>query len=527
MILLNLFLTGLLFFCGVAMLSAADVPQFGIDFSHNRISAETNLPDSFVPGTRNSTTDEITDASENVCWVARIGSRTYTPPVISDGCVLIGTNNAAQYDTEIEGDRGVLLCFDEKTGKFLWQYTAPKVTDVPFFDTADIGITSIPTVANGRVYFIDNRGTVVCLELKTGKSIWRFDLIEKIDVRQHDTNPSAMILHEGLLYIGTANGVGNDHITMAHPDAPSFVVLDSEDGSYLARDDFWLQTGIAHGQWASPALGEVIRKDGRREWTIFVGLGNGILKTFTPLDRDELRKKRDEKINNTSDNGENNENENGNEKIASDKTHEKWPNIYLIQSNWQFDSNGKESGEPIKPFKEGRGSDSYVVLSPPVFVDNVLYMLFCYDGFTGARPQKAFLTAIDPTLPNDVSPESRLLWKTPNFESGAFAPLAVSKGLIYLADRGGVLHCFETKNGNSLWTSALKGEHWGGPLVADDKIFLSTNRRMFYVLKEGRETEILAETELPDAAFAGPVAANQRLFVPLNGFLYSIAKPQK
>ena len=48
------------------------------------------------------------------------------------------------------------------------------------------------------------------------------------------------------------------------------------------------------------------------------------------------------------------------------------------------------------------------------------------------------------------------------------------------------------------------------------------NRRMFYVLKAGREPEILAEIEMPDALFAGATAADETLFVPMNGYLYAV-----
>src|SRR5713101_7006516 len=58
----------------------------------------------------------------NIKWSAKLGSQTYTSPVVANGKVFIGTNNGAGYLKRYpsEKDLGVLLAFDEATGEFLW-----------------------------------------------------------------------------------------------------------------------------------------------------------------------------------------------------------------------------------------------------------------------------------------------------------------------------------------------------------------------------------------------------------------------
>ena len=393
----------------------------------------------------------------------------------------------------------MLLCLDEKTGKLLWHYAAPYYTDVQRFDSAAT-LTSTPTVSNGRVYFVNNRGVVCALNLSDGKPIWTFDLIESLGVRQHDTNNNSIVVHEGLLYLGTANGLDEKEAHVEHPEAPTFVVLDAETGRPLARDDHWLQTDVAHGQWCSPSLGKVVKKDGAHVWTVFYGTGNGILHGMKTLDRTRLLqtapKREDLEMHGA--------------------------NLTKLVADWTFNGNGAEAVEDVKPFKGGMKSDSYVCLPPPVFVDNRLYVMFCTDGFTGARPSKAYMTLLDPSLPDDAPKSSRLIWKTPNIDKGAISSQAVADGLLYFGDRNGGLHCLDTETGATVWKLDLKGDHWGGPLVADGKVYVGTNRRMFYVLKAGREPEILAEIEMPDVLFAGATAANETLFVSMNGYLYAV-----
>ena len=508
-------ITIFLVLCSMHSVSADDALQWGIDQGRNRIADEKNLPVFFEAGRRDPVTNEIVEPGPNVRWAARIGSRTYTPPVVAEGRVLIGTNNDVLFEPEIEGDQGVMLCLDEKTGKFLWQHTAPKVKGIKFFDTEMIGITSTPTVRNGRVWFVDNRGTVCALKLSDGSPIWILDLVETFGVRQHDANNCSIVVHEGLLYLGTANGQDDRHQDVERPEAPSFLVLDAETGRALARDAHWLKTGIAHGQWCSPCLGEVRNVDGNHVWTIFYVLGNGVLHAMKTLNRNELLKKAP----------------------AMGDYGEFGSKLAQIEPDWIFNGNGAEIFGEEKPFQVGRGSASFVCLPPPIFVDNRLYLLFCIDATTGARPHRAFMTAFDPSLlgrdPNSPgrSPrlQSRLQWKTPMIEKGVLSPQAVSGGLLYFGDRNGGFYCLDAENGETLWKLDLKGEHWGGPLVADGKIYIGTNRRMFYVLREGRESEILAEIEMPDAIYAGATAANGTLFVPGNGFLYAIEelRPQE
>ncbi len=470
----------------------ADSPQWGVDQGRNRISWETGLPTTFEPGKKEKTSDEIEGASSNVRWVRKIGSRAYTPPIVAGGCVLIGTNNDALYDPAVEGDHGVLLCLDEATGKFRWQYTAPKIANLKNFDTAQIGITSTPTVVGDRIYFVSNRDVLCVLNLQSGKPIWTLDLIERLGVRQHDTNNSSVVVHDGLLYLGTGNGLDGDHAFVEKPDAPTLIVVDAETGEPLARDDFWNRTDVSHGQWCSPSLGTVVFKDGRKEETIFYGAGNGVLYAFKVLNRSQLQK--------------------------PETLNEYGENLYRIKPDWTFDGNGPEAVDEIKPFKSGRGSASFCCLPPPVFVDNRLFLMFCVDGFTGAQPRQSFLTAFDPTRESG----SRLLWKTPNIEKGAISSLAVADGLVYFGDRSGGFHCFDAETGQSVWKLDLKGDHWAGALFADGKLYLGTDRRMFYVLQAGREPKILSEIEMPGPMYAGAVAANGTLFVPCNGFLYAV-----
>lgn len=110
---------------------AGDQPQWGQQYSRNMVSWERGLPDSCDP-----------KSGRNVRWVAELGTSSYATPVVARGRVLIGTNNGNPRDPRHQGDRAVLMCLDEETGRLIWQLVVPKLPRDPYLDCPGVGLTS-------------------------------------------------------------------------------------------------------------------------------------------------------------------------------------------------------------------------------------------------------------------------------------------------------------------------------------------------------------------------------------------------
>src|SRR6266436_6381716 len=145
----------LLFAFSIRTLRGSDQPQWGEAWTRNMVTNERGLPESF----------DI-KSSNHVKWSAELGTQTHSTPVVAHGRVYIGTNNGAPRDPRLQGDRGVLMAFDEKTGKFLWQLVVPKREEDPYYDWPECGISSPATVEGDRVYIVSNRGEVICLDAR-------------------------------------------------------------------------------------------------------------------------------------------------------------------------------------------------------------------------------------------------------------------------------------------------------------------------------------------------------------------------
>jgi outer membrane protein assembly factor BamB len=214
----------------------ADWPMWGGTADRNMVSEMKGIPTSW----------DI-QSKKNVKWVAKLGSQNYGNPVVAGGRVYVGTNNDLALNPKEGGDRGVLMCFRESDGKFLWQHTSEKLADSSK-DWPETGVCSAPLVEGDRVYYVTNRCELVCLDAR-GKVVWTLDMIKDLGVSPHNKAASSPASYGGLVFAGTSNGVP------AHK-APSMIAVDKNTGK-LAWQVSDAGDRILDGQWSSPAVGAI------------------------------------------------------------------------------------------------------------------------------------------------------------------------------------------------------------------------------------------------------------------------------
>jgi serine/threonine protein kinase/WD40 repeat protein len=142
-----------------------DWPQWGGSRSRVNTPAGERIPASFDVGKFDRKTGKHS-GGRNLKWVANLGSQTFGNPVVANGKVFVGTNNGAAYLKRYPADidLGVLLCFEEKTGQFLWQHSNEKLPTGRVHDWPLQGVCSTPAVDGDRLWYVTNRGEVVCLD---------------------------------------------------------------------------------------------------------------------------------------------------------------------------------------------------------------------------------------------------------------------------------------------------------------------------------------------------------------------------
>jgi outer membrane protein assembly factor BamB len=145
----------------------SDWGQWGGNSKRNNTPEGKDIPVEWTIGSFDLKSGEWNkDEAENVKWVASLGSQSYGNPVVANGKVYVGTNNGAGYLKRYPAniDLGVMLCFDEKTGKFLWQHSNEKLPTGRVHDWPLQGVCAAPLIEGERVWYVSNRGEVLCLD---------------------------------------------------------------------------------------------------------------------------------------------------------------------------------------------------------------------------------------------------------------------------------------------------------------------------------------------------------------------------
>jgi outer membrane protein assembly factor BamB len=475
---------------------ASDHTMFGGTTGRNMV----NLTDKGVP-------EKIDPEGPQLLWKAPLGSRAYGGPIIAHGKIVVGTNNEQprnKRDTmklktgETEPiDRGVVMCFDERTGKFLWQAVHDKLQGGIANDWPQQGIASTPAVDGNRVYYVSNRAEVMCVDAngfadgnqgvqneqyKTETDadvIWSFDMIGQLKVYPHSLAACPPLVVGDLVYVVTGNGVGEDHLKLPSPDAPSFIALDKKTGKLVWKDNS-PGKGVLHGQWGIPSYAaEPV------PMVIFPG-GDGWLRAFDP------------------------------------------PTGKLL---WKFDCNPKAAKHDLAG---GTGDRNDFVNCAPVVANGRVYI------GTGQDPEHstghAYLWCIDlkravefgaKNKDADVSPvndnfdpaaavnknsalawafggEPKSMWAERDFKFGrTMSSVCVVDDVVYAAELYGFVHCLNAKTGQRYWVYDTKASIWGSPVYADGKVFIGNDNGDLYIFRHRTEPKPFAD---PEASVAG--AAN-------------------
>jgi outer membrane protein assembly factor BamB len=453
---------------GIAALPlvSQDWRMWGGTAQRNMTSAMKNLPEFWD-----------VKSGKNIKWKVQIGSTSYGNPVVADGKIFLGTNNDNPKNPEIEGDKGVLMCFRESDGKFLWQAVTDKLESGSDNDFPDQGVCSSPAVEGKRLYYVSNRGELICLDTEgfmDGKNdgpfqdeahkgptdadiIWKLDMMKELGVYQRNMANSSPVIWEDLVFIETSNGRSDENIPA--PKAPSFIAVNKNTGKIVWQDNS-PGDGILHGQWSSPALGLV---DGVQQ-AFFPG-GDGWIYGFNARTGEKL---------------------------------------------WRFDLNPKDA---VWPKTRNYG------VSTPVFSGGKVFISVGQDPDSGMGVGHAY--CIDPAKRGNIT-ESGKVWQYDKINR-SISTAAIADGLVFISDFKGLLHCLDAGTGKPYWTFDIMSPVWGSPLVADGKIYLGDADGDVAVLKAGTEMKKISVIDMGNSVYSTPVPANGVLYIMTRSELYAIA----
>jgi outer membrane protein assembly factor BamB len=154
----------------------------------------------------------------------------------------------------------------------------------------------------------------------------------------------------------------------------------------------------------------------------------------------------------------------------------------------------------------------YSLIPRPVYGHGLVFVSTSYDN--------ASLLAIRPDGKGDVT-ETHVAWKMRKDAPHTASPLLVGDELYIISDNG-TLTCLDAKTGTQHWQEKRLGPFSASPLYADGKIYLLNEQGVGYVVKAGKQYELLAKNDLKEHALASYAAADGALFIRTEEHLYRI-----
>ena len=458
---------------------------------------------------------------KNIKWRAELGSTTYSNPVPHGEFVFIGTNNQGGFDPDFPStqDCSIMLCLDRETGKLLWQHTNQKLAVGRVEDWPFQGVTSTAKCEKDRLWYVNNRGQIVCLDTngfhddrddglqqprERGNKIkadvvWVFDMRKHLGVCQHNISHSNVAVDANHVYANTSNGVDQTHSNIPNVKAPSFVAVDRKTGKLVWSDN---SPGdmIYHGSWGSPTLANI---GGKRQ--VIFGGGDGWLYSFDP-----------------SGDGK------GNSKLI-----------------WKFDCNPKTSvwklggtGTRNSPLtaatvhegrvfvtlgqdpEHGTGPSRVWCIEPGSKTGDISRELVVDgSGKTVSTRSKLGLASGEATIPN---PNSAAVWEFTGANGSKFgrslSRLAILDTCAYVTELNGYLYCLDVETGKLNWRRDLFSSCWTTPMTSGGHVFVATEDGFVVVFPSSPDPKIAfpksnQELDVADSVYANPLASK-------NGVLY-------
>ncbi len=145
--------------------------------------------------------------------------------------------------------------------------------------------------------------------------------------------------------------------------------------------------------------------------------------------------------------------------------------------------------------------------------------------FTSSGFEEPTIRAIRPGGRGDVT-ESHIAWEQTRGVPALPSPLYV-KPYLYTISRDNILYCLQAATGDIVWQERLGGNYSASPLLADGRIYITSEEGVTTVIEPGAEYKKVATNKLEGKTMASIAVSQGNFFLRSGDSLYCIGNPPR
>lgn len=203
------------------------------------------------------------------------------------------------------------------------------------------------------------------------------------------------------------------------------------------------------------------------------------------------------------------------------------PTIYRGKDRVELIANG---GRYIRGYDPSTGkelwrfadNDTQVKMQAPLIANDLIYI-------TGGYPPGRAMYAFRPGAVGDISLKSGedknafLAWSTS--KGSPYTPTPIIYGdLFYALADNGVLSAYDAKTGENIYQQRLPTSFSASPVAANGKLYLSSEDGDVFVVKAGRQYELLSRNVMGQPLMATPALTEGMLIVRGENAIYALGE---
>jgi len=129
----------------------------------------------------------------------------------------------------------------------------------------------------------------------------------------------------------------------------------------------------------------------------------------------------------------------------------------------------------------------------------------------------------DISLKSGEEKNAFLAWTTP--KGSPYTPTPIIYGdLLYVLADNGVLSAYDARTGENIYQQRLPTSFSASPVAADGRLYLSSEDGDVFVVKAGRQYELLSRNTMGQALMATPALTDGMLIVRAGEAIYALGE---